>query len=124
MNEPQSDKVYRGFSRRRKITVTREKILKMEPGRELNMMVAKEVMGHDVVADEVMGDTERFVDGEGNSIWGELTPYSEDTGVAEAVINRAIKLGFTDAGTWWDFGSGSYQPAEAVCKKALLEKMA
>ncbi len=104
--------------------MTKEDILKMEPGRELNMLVAREVMGHEVVADDVMGDTERFVDAAGESIWSELTPYSEDVAVAEAVINQAVKLGFKDVKTWWDFGSGSYQPAEAVCKKALLEKMA
>ncbi len=100
-----------------------DKILNMKPGRELNLMVAKEVMGHEVAVDEVMGDTERFLDSEGDSIWSELTPYSEDVAAAEAVINKAVKLGFKDVKTWWDFGSGSYQPAEAVCKKALLEIM-
>lgn len=103
--------------------MTKDKILTMKPGRELNMLVAREIMGHEVVSDEVMGDTERFVDASGDSIWAELTPYSEDVEIVESVINRAIKLGFADAGTWWDFGSGRYQPAEAVCKKALLEKM-
>ena len=103
--------------------MAKDKILKMEPGRELNIMVAREIMGHQVVADEVMGDTERFVASAGDSIWSELMPYSEDKAAAEAVINKAVELGFTDAGTWWEFGSGSYQPAEAVCKKALLEIM-
>ena len=119
-----SENVYHGFSLRRKTIMDQDRILKMEPGRELNILVAREVMGHEVVCDEVMGDTERFVDASGDSIWSELTPYSEDTSIAEAVINRAVKLGFTDVKTWWDFGSGSYEPAEAVCKKALLEKMA
>jgi hypothetical protein len=102
--------------------MTKDKILEMKPGRELNIMVAKEVMGHEVVVDELMGDTERFTDGAGDSVWSDLTPYSEDVGAAEAVVNKAIALGFSDAGTWWDFGSGSYQRAEAVCKKAILEK--
>ena len=87
------------------------------------MLVAKEVMGHEVVSDQVLGDTERFVDAAGSSIWSELTPYSEDVGAAEAVINKAVKLGFTDVKTWRDFGSGSYTPAEAICKKALLKIM-
>ncbi len=104
--------------------MTENQILEMKPGRELNMMVAKELMGHEVAADEIIGDTERFLDPSGDSIWSELTPYSEDTGAAEAVINKAAELGFTDVGTWWEFGAGSYKPAEAVCKKALLEKMA
>ncbi len=101
--------------------MTEEKILNMKPGRELNMMVAKEVMGHQVVVDEILGDTERFLDATGDSIWSELTPYSEDDGAAEAVIEKAVGLGFKDAGTWKEFGAGSYMPAEAVCKKALLE---
>ena len=101
--------------------MTEDKILNMKPGRELNLMVAKEVMGHEVVADEIMGDTERFLDTTGDSIWSELTPYAEDVGAAEAVINKAVALGFKDADTWKNFGSGSYTPAEAICKKALLE---
>ena len=98
-----------------------EEILRMKPGRELSMMVAREVMGNKVVADEFVGDTERFVGAAGDSIWSELTPYSEDVGAAEAVINKAAALGFNDAETWRDFGSGRYKPAEAICKKALLE---
>lgn len=101
--------------------MTKDKILEMKPGRELNIMVAKEVMGHEVAVDENIGDTERFIDESGDSIWSDLTPYSEDVGAAEAVVNRAVELGFSNAGTWWDFGSGSYQRAEAVCKKAVLE---
>ncbi len=125
MNAPRDhEKVYQGFSLRRQTVIARDKILKMAPGRELNMMVAREVIGHEVVADDILGDTERFIDAAGNSIWGELTPYSEDDEIAEAVINKAVKLGFTDVETWWDFGEGRYLPAEAVCKKALLEIMA
>ena len=125
MNAPaEYGNVYRGFSSRRKSMMTKDAILKMEPGRELNMLVAKVVMDHEVVADAVIGDTERFVDAAGESIWSELTPYSEDIDIAEAVINQAVKLGFKDVKNWWNFGAGSYQPAEAVCKKALLEILA
>ena len=120
---PKDNTLYKEFTIRRQINIKRENILKMTPGRELNRMVAEEVMGHEVIMDEVLGDSERFVDGAGASIWGNLTPYSEDIDIAEAVINKAAKLGFTDVKTWWNFGSGSYQPAEAVCKKALLNKM-
>lgn len=109
---------------KRKLNMTKDKILKMAPGKELNVLVARKVMGHEVVVDAVMGDTERFVDNAGNSIWCELTPYSENIEIAEAVINKAVTLGFSDAGTWWEFGDGRYQPAEAVCKKALIEIMA
>ena len=104
------------------VIMTEDKILKMAPGREMNIIVAKEVMGHEVACDEFVGDTERFLDGDGNSVWSNLTAYSEDVSAAQAVINKAVEMGVSDAGTWWDFGAGQYRPAEAVCKKALIEK--
>ena len=50
----------------------------MIPGRELNIIVARHVMGHEVVSDEVFCDMERLVDEDGNSVWDEQKPYSED----------------------------------------------
>ena len=41
--------------------MTKEEILAMKPGRELNIAVAKFVMEHDVIVDETFGDMERHV---------------------------------------------------------------
>ena len=95
--------------------MTKEQILAMKPGTDLNLKVAEELMGHAVIMDETLGWLERPIDLENGSIWGPLLPYSEDTGVAEVVVARMIDLGFNNAVYWADFGS-----AEAICKSALL----
>ncbi len=59
-----------------------KEILEMKPGAELNILVAKQIMGHDVVSDQMMGEMERFMDKEGESIWGTPLPYSEDLAIA------------------------------------------
>ena len=100
--------------------MTREEILAMKPGRELNMEVAKRVFNREVVCDSTMGDSERFVDDCGESVWSNLMPYSEDISTAEDVVGHMMKLGYNDAATWKDYGGGAYTPAEAICKRALL----
>ena len=92
----------------------------MGPGRTLNMKVAEEIMGHNVIADEVFGDTERYLDKEGKSVYGALMPYSEDIVAAWLVVERMIELWHGDAKLWEDYGSGINKRAEAICKIALL----
>ena len=41
--------------------MTREEILAMQPGNELNMKVAEEVMGHPISKDDVFGLMERTI---------------------------------------------------------------
>jgi hypothetical protein len=100
--------------------MTREEILAMKPGQELNMKVAKEVMGDIVVEDKTMGCVVRLTDEDGNVVWGQLQPYAEDVSAAELVVDKMIKLGYDDAVNWGDFGGGTYTEAEAICKAALL----
>ena|SRR3972149_2705349 len=101
--------------------MTQEEILAMQPGSELNMIVAEKIMGHIVTKDEIFGYMERAVDPEdGGSIWTMVKSYSEDISVAELVVDRMIEMGYEDAIYWADFGGGKYTEAEAICKAALL----
>lgn len=99
--------------------MTKEEILLMKPGAELNSKIAEEIMGHVVVDDKMLGPVERFLSG-GESVWGPPQPYSEDRSVAEAVVQKMLELGYEDAVYWSGFGEGQYTEAEAICKAALL----
>lgn len=101
--------------------MTEQEILAMEPGTELDKIVAEQVMGHEVTRDELFGYMERLIDPEdGTSIWSPPQPYSEDMSAAESVVEKMIELGHSDALYWADFGDGAYGEAEAICKAALL----
>jgi hypothetical protein len=99
---------------------SREKILAMKPGRELNIIVAKYVLGYDVVTDKFLGELERQKDSDESSIWSIPLGYSEDNEAAQNVVCAMMDKGFLDAPRWDQFGDGAYTPAEAICKKALL----
>jgi hypothetical protein len=116
--------------------MTKEEILAMKPGRDLNIEVAQRILGHVVKNDEIFGYMERMVNAEskenncgccscntsreGDSVWGMLGHYSEDISAAKVVINKMSEIGFKDANSWPDFGNGKYTEAEAICKAALL----
>ena len=100
--------------------MAKEEILAMKPGRELNIKVAKDVMGHEVIADEILGDVERYIDIEGRSVYSPLSSYSNDISSAQLVVEKMIDLGHGDAIFWEHYGNGIYTPAEAICKVALL----
>ncbi|MDD5093244.1 MAG: hypothetical protein PHV74_02550 [Dehalococcoidia bacterium] len=100
--------------------LNREEILAMRPGRELNIVVAKIVMGHEVISDKLFNDMERFTDNEGDSVWGVLQHYSEDIAAATTVVTLMMERGYLDAGIWDRYGKGAFTPAEAICKRALL----
>jgi len=100
--------------------MTKEEVLTMKPGRELNIAVAEVVMKHKVVVDEIFGDMERPIDGNDNSVWDTLPLYSEDMSAAQLVVERMIRLGHSDAVSWEHYGNGIYTQAEAICKRALL----
>lgn len=95
-------------------------ILAMKPGAKLNAYVAKHVLKHDIIDDEFVGQTERLTDEDGNSVWSEVMPYSEDLSAAQTVVEEMIKRGYSEAPSWEDYGNGIYAPAEAICKRALL----
>jgi len=100
--------------------MTKEDILTMKLGRELNIKVAQEVMGHKVVGDESFGYMELFTAEDGSTVWGPLQQYSEDMTASELVVGRMISLGYDDAIHWGDSGNGAYSPPEAISKAALL----
>ena len=91
-----------------------DKIAEMKAGRELNSIVAEEIMGCDVIEDEVFGDMERHLDKEGNSVYLPLSPYSEEMPGAHQVISKMLSLGYDEAEYW----KGETRP-EVICKAAL-----
>jgi hypothetical protein len=100
--------------------MTENEILEMKPGIELNMKVAKEVMGHRVIKDENLGYMERFISKrDKNSVFGLVQPYSEDASIAAQVIDRMIEKGYQEAPSWADFGGGAFTEPEAISKAAL-----
>ena len=100
--------------------MTKEEILAMKPGKELNIKVAEEVMGHEIIVDEIFGEMERRDEEDGGSLYGPVRPYSEDISMAQLVVDRMIILGHIEALSWEHYGGGIYTPAEAICKAALL----
>jgi len=100
--------------------MAKEEILAMKPGRELNIKVAEDVMGHKVILDEIFGDVERYIDKDGRSVYGPLEPYSDDISAAQLVVEKMVDLGHGDAIFWEHYGNGIYTRAEAICKVALL----
>jgi hypothetical protein len=103
--------------------MSRDEILALKPGLELNKQVAVDVMGHVVVEDATFGCMERFFSN-GETIWGPVEPYSEDMSVVERVIERMIELGFEDVSCGVDFADGVCTKPEAICKNALLNILA
>jgi hypothetical protein len=101
--------------------MTSEEILALPPGLELNVAVAKEVLGRPVALDNTFGWMERILSPQdGSSIWSVIEPYSQEMSAAQRIIDHAVKLGFQKADGWPDFGGGKFTRAEAVCKAALL----
>lgn len=99
----------------------RDQILTMHPGEGLSLVVAEKIMGNVTARDELMGFMERMIDpSDGGSVWVPLTPYSEDVDAAEAVVERMLGKGHSDAIYWSEFGDGKYTEAEAICKAAML----
>ena len=95
--------------------MTKEEILAMKPGRELNIRVAEEIIGHNVIEDEIFGDMEVSRDDKGNSIYQPLRRYSEDISEAQIVVNKMIKTERSKALLW----ANDSRP-EVICKAALL----
>jgi len=94
---------------------TKEEILAMKPGRELNIRVAEEIIGHNVIEDEIFGDMEVSRDDKGNSVYQPLRRYSEDISEAQIVVNKMIKTERNEALLW----ANDSRP-EVICKAALV----
>ena len=117
--------------------MTKEEILEMKAGRELNIGVAEEVMGCKFAQDEFFGDMQGCIDSQGNSVWGVLEAYSEDRSIAQQVVDKLKnsynvrvefnyytenwEAEFSELQTSLEFGTVSaLDEPEAICKAALL----
>ena len=104
--------------------MTKEEILAMKSGKKLNIKVAEAVMGHEVIVDEIFGDSERYIDKDGKSAYAPLQAYSEEVSAARLVLEKIIGLGHNDATSWKHQGKEDHTWAEAICKVALLAVLA
>jgi len=95
--------------------MTRDEILALKAGRDLNIRVSEEIMGNKVVSDPILGETEIHATKHGEPVYGRLTPYSEDLSCAQLVILRMSNLGYTEAGLW-----ENEQRPDVICRAALL----
>ena len=87
----------------------------MQPGKELNALVAKEIMGTKVVADAIFGLMEIHLTNKGEHVYNTLQAYSEDLSAAKRVISKMVKLGFETETAYW---KADDRP-EIICKAAL-----
>ena len=125
--------------------MTKEEILGMNAGKELNIRVAEDVMGCKFIEDEILGDTEscELLESEteipslAGNYYSPLQHYSQDNSVAQEVVNKLQnnydarvefnyhtenwEAEFSDLETGLSFGTVSALDApEAICKTALL----
>ncbi len=101
--------------------MNRDQILAMTPGEGMSLLIAEKIMGHVTTRDQLMGCMERLIDpADGGSVWMPLTAYSEELEAAEAVVERMLAKGHSDAIYWSQFGGGKYTEAEAICKAAMI----
>ena len=113
--------------------MTKEEIMAMEAGRDLDVRVAEDVMGCKFVRDEIFGDIQIYDSG----MWIALQPYSEDKSAALPVLERlkehyGVKVDINSFEGRWEVnlrkgGIDYYYPdlransfSEATCKAALL----
>jgi hypothetical protein len=87
----------------------------MQPGQELNSLVAKEIMGTKIVVDAIFGLMEIHLSDKGEHIYSTLRAYSEDLTAARRVITKMIKMGFSTETAYW---KADDRP-EIICKAAL-----
>jgi hypothetical protein len=100
--------------------MTEKEILDIKPGIELNIEVAKKIMGHRVIKDETLGYMELIKNPKSNElVSGLVQPYSEDISLAGLIIDKMAEKGYEDASSWADFGGGTYTEPEAISKAAL-----
>ena len=95
--------------------MTRDEILAMNAGREMNILVSKEIMGNKVVHDDILGDTEILTTEKGEPVFGPLSSYSDDIASAQLVVTKMINLGYNEAQMW----ENEKRP-EVICRAALL----
>jgi hypothetical protein len=87
----------------------------LQPGEELNILVAREVMGTKVVLDDTFGLMEMVISDKGENVYGILRAYSEELSSARRVIARMIELDYDDETAYWQ----EEERPEIICKAAL-----
>ena len=92
-----------------------KQINEMQPGEELNVLVAKEIMGVKVVHDPIFGLVEIHLTDKGSPVYNTLQRYSEDIHAARQALSRMIQLGFETETAYWEIDD---RP-EIICKAAL-----
>ncbi|GAB6194511.1 hypothetical protein [Desulfocastanea catecholica] len=88
---------------------------RLHAGPELDKLVARQVMKHKIVMDDIFGLLEMYTTEKGENIYQALHPYSQDLACAQYVIHKMDEMAFHDATAYW---RGDDRP-EIICKAAL-----
>ena len=104
------------YTNERMGSMTKDEVLSMQEGRELDILVSEIVMGNKMVVDEVFGDMEIHMNEKMGIVYGPLPNYSEDLSSSRMVVNKMLDLGYDKAIYW----KNDERPS-VICKAALLE---
>lgn len=96
--------------------MTKEEVLSMKEGRELDILVSEIVMGNRVIIDEVFGDMEVHMNKKIGIVYGPLPNYSQDLSSSILVADRMLDLGYEKAAYW----KNDDRPS-VICKASVLE---
>ena len=100
--------------------MTKEEILSLKAGKELNIRIAKTVMRKSYAHDETFGDME--IDSQ--RVYGTLQPYSEDISAAWQVMERMKgynpRIAFDTLSQKWE-AAFSIREADFTCPVALAD---
>ena len=88
---------------------------RLQAGPELDELVARQVMKHKIVMDDIFGLMEMYTTEKGENIYQALHAYSQDLSCAQYVIVKMDKMAFYDETAYW---RGEDRP-EVICKAAL-----
>ena len=112
--------------------MTKEEILAMRPGKELNIRVAEDVMGAEFIRDEIWGDMEKYA----SRMYDSLQAYSENISAAwqvtEMLKSYNPRIEFNPYSQKWEAAFSDPEAnfsyplvtaataPEAICKATLL----
>lgn len=81
----------------------------------LDRLVATEIMGNEVVDDEIFGPMEMHTNQKGINIYHPLRNYSESIQSARLVVAKMLRMAYHDEAAYWQ----TDDRPDVICKAAL-----
>jgi hypothetical protein len=85
------------------------------PGKNLDKLVATEVMKNNLINDEVFGILEMYKNNYGENIYIPLRSYSKELTYAKLIITKMCENGYNAEASYWK----NEKRPEIICKAAL-----